>query len=94
MHPPVTHISDPIAIIGIERLCASSCTTYNTGNPSLTRLNSIFGEGSGGPYLFPNSVIIYVQMYTCTHTCRERRETFTVGIFEKNERMKVSKLLF
>lgn len=67
MHPPTTHISDLIIIIGTERACASSCMTYNTGNPSLTHLNSIFGEGSGGPYLFPSSVIKYVQVYKCTH---------------------------
>lgn len=67
MHPPTIHISDPIIIIGTEKACASSCMTYNTGNPSLAHLNSIFGQGSGGPCLFPNSVVIYVQMYTCTH---------------------------
>lgn len=78
MHPPTTHIFDPIMMISPERVCATSCTTCNTGNPSLTHLNPISGEGSSGPYIFPNTVIIYVQMYTCTDTSREERETFTV----------------
>lgn len=73
---PMTHISDPISIIGAERVYPRPCTTYHTGNPSLAHLNSISGEGLGGPYSFPTSAITYVQKYTCTQMCGERRETF------------------